>query len=68
MTKWLKQNTIKTLNFSLKGFKSIDERIDACKSQDYDLKSLSIIKLYSLTVKTEYFQYAKLSVERVQIP
>ena len=68
MAKRLKQNTFNTLNFSQKRFKSLQELIDACKSQDYDLNSQSIMKLYSLTVKTEYFQHAKLFVERVRIP
>ena len=31
-------------------------------------KTLSIIKLYGLTVKTKYFEYAKFFVERVGIP
>ena len=39
----------------------------ACESQDEDLNSLLIIKLYGLTVKTKYFQHVKLSVERVRI-
>ena len=64
----LKKNTFNTLNFSQKGFKSSEEQIGACKSQHQDLNSLSIIKLYGLTVKTEYFQHAKLSVEGVRIP
>ena len=68
MAKRLKQNTFNTLNFLQKEFKSGEERIDACESQDYDLNSLSIIKLYGLTIRTEYFQHAKLSVERVRIP
>ena len=68
MAKRLKQNTFNKLNFSQKGFKSREEQINACESQDQDHNSLSIIKLYGLTVKTEYFQHAKPSVERVQIP
>ena len=40
MAKRLHQNTFNTPTFLLKGFKSREERIDACKSQDYDLNSL----------------------------
>ena len=34
LAKRLKQNTFNTLNFSKKGFKSREEQIAACKSQD----------------------------------
>ena len=34
MAKRLKQNTFNTLNFSKKGFKSCEEQIDTCESQD----------------------------------
>ena len=49
-------------------FRYINYKQNACESQDQDLNSLSIIKLYGLTVKTEYFQQAKLFGQRVQIP
>ena len=41
--------------------------IKGYKSQGQGLNSLSIIKRYGLTVKTKYFQHAKLFIERVQI-
>ena len=49
-------------------FQYISYKQDACRSQDEDLNSLSVIKLYGLTVKTEYIQQAKLFIERFQIP
>ena len=42
--------------------------IKGYKSQVQGLNSLSVIKRYGLTVKTKYFQHAKLFVERVKIP